>query len=300
MKILQHYKIWFAISLVIIIIGLGMFVVNGMNLGIDFVGGTMIQYNLKEDFDTNDIAKELEGIKIDGEDLDPEIIKTGINHTKDQEVIIRTKFSMDASNRALIEDVITSLYPKAEFREVSQYSASVGEEIKQRAVFGVLIAAAGMLIYITIRFEIVYGLAAIIALIHDVLILLSVYVIFNIPVNTAFIAAVLTVVGYSINDTIVVFDRVRENVKFEKRPNYFDVANKSLNQTIVRSINTSLTTLFVIGSLYFLGTDAIKELALPLMAGVLAGTYSSIFIASPIWALWKNYRSDQQKHYQQS
>lgn len=297
MKILQHYKIWFAISLVIIVIGLGMFFVNGMNLGIDFVGGTMIQYNLKEEFDTNDISDALKDIEIDGEKLDAEIIKTGINETKDQEVIIRTKHSMKSDERKIIENILVDQYPNAEFREVSQYSASVGEEIKQKAVLAVLIAAAGMLLYISVRFEVVYGLAAITALLHDVLILLAVYVVFRIPVNSAFIAAVLTVVGYSINDTIVVFDRIRENVKFEKRPDYFEVANKSLNQTIVRSINTSLTTLFVIGSLYFLGVDAIKELALPLMAGVIAGTYSSIFIASPIWALWKRFRSDKQKHY---
>jgi len=118
-----------------------------------------------------------------------------------------------------------------------------------------------------------------------------------VPVNSAFIAAVLTVVGYSINDTIVVFDRVRENVKFEKRPDYFEVANRSLGQTISRSINTSLTTLFVIGSLFIFGVDSIKDLAFPLLAGVLAGTYSSIFVASPVWALWKKRKSIKEKHY---
>lgn len=292
MKIVEKYKIWFAISLVVIIIGLGAFAINGLNLGIDFQGGTMVQYDLKEKFDSSDIEELVSGF-----DLDEEIISTGINETADQEVIIRTKVSLNPALRQEIEVAIMSKYPNAVHRETAQYSASIGDEIKSRAVIAVLIAAVGMLIYITFRFELVYGITAIIALIHDVLILLAIYSVFRIPVSSAFIAAVLTVVGYSINDTIVVFDRIRENVKFEKRPDYFEVANHSLQQTIVRSINTSLTTLFVIGSLYFLGVDAIKELALPLMAGVLAGTYSSIFIASPLWALWKTRKSKKQQHY---
>lgn len=297
MKILQHYKIWFAISLIIIVIGLGMFAINGLNLDIDFAGGTMVQYDLNESFDTATIEDALKDIEFDGEKLDAIVIKTGINETADQEVIIRSKLSLNSGLRTVIDKEVMAEFPNAEFRKTAQYSSSVGDEIRTKAFLAVIIAAVGMLIYITFRFEVVFGLAAIAALLHDVLILLAVYAIFQVPVGTAFIAAVLTVVGYSINDTIVVFDRIRENVKFEKRPDYFEIANHSLSQTIVRSINTSLTTLFVIGSLYFLGVDSIKELALPLMAGVLAGTYSSIFIASPLWALWRTHRSKKQKHY---
>lgn len=152
----------------------------------------------------------------------------------------------------------------------------------------ILGAAVLMLIYITFRFELVFGLAAIVALLHDVLVLISVYAIFNITVNSSFIAAVLTIVGYSINDTIVVFDRLRENVKREKNKRYDEIADMSIGQTLTRSINTSLTTMLVIGSLLVLGVDSIKEFALPLMAGVAVGTYSSIFIASPVWALIRN------------
>jgi len=294
MDILKHYKIWFAISLCVILVGFGMFAVKGLNEGIDFQGGTQIQYNLNETFDTKAIEDGLEEVN---KDLNPSVMKTGIDETKDMEVIIRTTTSLSVDDRAEIESMIKTLYPEAVHRSTDQYSASVGGEIKTRALWAVIIAAAGMLIYITFRFEIVFGLAAIAALLHDVFILLSVYAIFQVPVNSAFIAAVLTVVGYSINDTIVVFDRIRENVKFEKRPDYFEVANRSLSQTIVRSINTSITTLLVIGALYVLGVDSIKELAFPLMAGVLAGTYSSIFVASPIWALWKKSTASKQQHY---
>lgn len=292
MKIVENYKIWFSISLCIIAIGIGMFFVNGFNFGIDFQGGTMIQYDLKTSFDANDISEALKDL-----DLEEIIIKTGMNETADREVIIKTAKSLVSTDRKEIADILLDLYPEAEHRGTDQFSPSIGDEIKSKAVISILVAAVGMLIYITFRFEIVYGITAIIALIHDVLILLTVYVIFDIPISTAFIAAILTVVGYSINDTIVVFDRIRENVKVFRRPNYFEVANNSLKQTITRSINTSMTTLFVIGSLYFLGVDSIKELALPLLAGVLAGTYSSIFIASPLWALWKTKTSDKQKHY---
>jgi len=297
MKLLKHYKMWFAISLCVIVLGMGMLLINGLNQGIDFQGGTSIQYNLKEIFDTKDIEDGLSDFEVDGEKINASVITTGINETADKEVIIRTTSSLTAQDRADINAVVVGIYPNAEHRETSQYSASVGSEIKSRAFLAVFIAAVGMLVYITFRFEIVFGLAAIAALAHDVLILISVYAIFQIPVNSAFIAAVLTVVGYSINDTIVVFDRIRENVKFEKRPDYFAVANKSLSQTITRSINTSITTLLVIGSLYIFGVDSIKELAFPLLAGVLAGTYSSIFIASPLWALWKTHKKTKQQHY---
>lgn len=300
-KLLNHYKVYFVISSVVILIGAGMFVINGgFNLGIDFQGGTSIQYDLNQEFEIDDVKAALKDVSVDGEALDAVYIKTGIDETKDQEVIVRTKQSLDLKVRDQITEKMNSNFDNVEFREVSQFSASVGDEIKKAAVLAILISGLGMLIYITFRFELIFGLASIVALIHDVLILLAVYAVFRIPVNSAFIAAVLTVVGYSINDTIVVFDRIRENVKFEKKPDYFEISNRSLGQTITRSINTSLTTLFVVGSLYFLGVDSIKDLAFPLLAGVLAGTYSSIFVASPVWALWKTKKSKKSKHYSEA
>lgn len=297
-KLLNHFKVWFAVSGVIIVIGLGSFIINsGFNLGIDFQGGTSLQYNLNQTYEIDDVKAALDGVTVEGEALDAVYIKTGIGETKEEEIIIRTKQSLDVNVRQEIEERLNETYSSVDFREVSQFSPSIGDEIKQRAVIAILIAAVGMLIYITFRFELIFGLASIVALAHDVLILLAVYAVFRIPLSSAFIAAVLTVVGYSINDTIVVFDRIRENVKFEKRPDYFELANRSLGQTIIRSINTSLTTLFVIGALYFLGVDSIKDLAFPLLAGILAGTYSSIFIASPTWALWRTYKSKKAKHY---
>jgi preprotein translocase SecF subunit len=152
-------------------------------------------------------------------------------------------------------------------------------------LIALLLANLGILIYISFRFEWKFGIAAIAALIHDVLIMLVVYSIAQIAINASFIAAILTIVGYSINDTIVVFDRIRENKKHTKKIDYNDLVNRSISETMVRSINTSLTTLVTILALYILGVPAIKDFALPLVVGIIAGTYSSIFIASPLWVL---------------
>lgn len=280
MNIAGKYKIWFTISLVIFLIGAGVIFTKGFNLGIDFTGGTMMQLEIGKTISVDE-AKEV----IAEFNLNPEILHAGVDKT---EIIIKTKESLNNTERmAVINKVIETyeLDSKTAIRAADQFGPSIGSEIRNKAMISIFVAAICMLAYITFRFEFVFGIAAIIALLHDVLFLLTIYAVFRIPVNSSFIAAVLTIVGYSINDTIVVFDRVRENVKVTKVKSYFDVADLSLKQTITRSINTSLTTALVIGSLYFLGVEAIKDFALPLLAGILVGTYSSIFIASPVWAL---------------
>ncbi|HKL43567.1 MAG TPA: protein translocase subunit SecF [Clostridia bacterium] len=278
MNIAHNYKKWFIISVLVITLGLVFAIVNGVNLGIDFTGGTMIQFDLGKEVPLDEVKTELDSF-----DLDEEVIHAGEgNH----EVIIRTKKSLSNDIRLEISEKMENKF-EGVFLGASQFSPSVGDEIQEKALVAMLLAAIGMLAYITFRFEVLFGLSAIIALIHDVLILLAVYSIFSIPMNSSFIAAILTIVGYSINDTIVVFDRIRENVKRMKRKDSFEIASISIDQTILRSIFTSLTTLIVIGSLFVYGTPAVREFATPLLAGVLAGTYSSIFIASPVWAILK-------------
>lgn len=281
MNIAHNYKKWFIISVLVIALGLVFAIVNGVNLGIDFTGGTMIQFDLGEEVPLEEVKSELDSF-----DLDEEVIHAGEgNH----QIIIRTKKSLPNDVRIEITDKMANKF-NGEFLGASQFSPSVGNEIQEKALVAMLLAAIGMLAYITFRFEVLFGISAIIALIHDVLILLAVYAIFNIPMNSSFIAAILTIVGYSINDTIVVFDRIRENVKRMKRKDNFEIASVSIDQTVLRSIFTSLTTLIVIGSLFIYGTPAVREFATPLLAGVLAGTYSSIFIASPVWAILKTNR----------
>ncbi len=258
---------------------MGMF--RGFNLGIDFTGGTMMQVYLGKTVPVNEVKEVIAKF-----DLDAEILHAG---DKKEEIIIKTKKDLNTNER---QEVFESLKDKYnlkdnEPRQAEQFGPSMGSEIQRKALISIGIAALGMLIYITFRFEVKFGVSAILALIHDILIVLSVFAIFRIPLNSSFVAAMLTIVGYSINDTIVVFDRIRENMRYVKKKNYEEVVDMSINQTITRTINTSLTTLVMIAVLYIFGVEAIKTFTLPLILGTAVGTYSSIFIASPIWATLK-------------
>lgn len=285
MNIVEKRKTWFAISIIIIIAGLLAMPINAMmgngilNFDVEFIGGTVMEVNIGQDFDiTNDIRPIV--IEITG-DESPQITRSG-----DQGVSIKTK-SIDATTRTKLYDALKEKYNldgMNDLLNVDDVSPTISTEMQLKALQALLIASILMLIYITFRFkDWRFGLAAVLPLIHDVLIVLAVYSIGRVPVNNSFIAAILTIVGYSINDTIVVFDRIRENRKAAKKGDLEGLIDRSISQTIVRSINTSVTTLLTITVLYFLGVQSIKEFALPLIVGIISGTYSSIFIASPLW-----------------
>ncbi|SES73579.1 protein translocase subunit secF [Natronincola peptidivorans] len=281
MKIIEKKKIWFTISSVIIALGLLLAMINGINLGIDFTGGALMEIELHQQVEVSEI-REITN------QYDP---NASINLLGPERTIlqIRSTDDFDSSTRGEIFQQFKEKYNLEENEPLraQQFGPAIGREIQNRAFLSMIISAIGMLIYISYRFEFRFGIAAIVALIHDILIVLAVYSIFRIPVNSPFVAAMLTILGYSINDTIVLFDRIRENVKFIKKSNYEQVANDSISQTITRSINTSLTTLITIIALYILGVEQIQVFALPLIAGVISGTYSSIFIATPVWVMLK-------------
>ena len=180
-----------------------------------------------------------------------------------------------------------------------EIGASVGKELTRNSILALLAAFVVMLIYIAIRFEFKFGVAALVATVHDILITICVYAIFNIPVNTPFIAAILTIVGYSMNDTIVIFDRIRENNKNMRRANSTDVANTSLTETMTRSINTSLSTLVTIIAINIL-VPTVREFTIPLIIGIVVGAYSSIFIASPVWVLLKDKMENKKRKIQKA
>jgi len=272
---------WFSISGAIIILGLVLGLVRGLNFGIDFTGGTLMEIELHKYVATEEV-REI----VNKYDTNANINMLGEEKTTVQ---IRTKEDFNNEERMEIFNEFKEKYDLSDedFLRADQFGPSVGREIQRKALIAIVIAAIGMLAYITFRFELSFAISAIIALIHDVLIVLAMYSILRIPVNSPFVAAVLTIVGYSINDTIVVFDRIRENLKFMKKSDYAQVANDSISKTVTRSINTSLTTLVTIVALYVLGVEQIREFALPLIVGVIAGTYSSIFIASPVWVMIK-------------
>ncbi|MCF6465919.1 protein translocase subunit SecF [Clostridium sp. Cult2] len=284
MNIIGNRKIFYGISLAIIIVGLIMIVTKGLNYGIDFTGGTSIQIKIGKMVTVDEIREIMNEY-----DKNASIVHVGNN--KD-EIIIKSNKDFDNAEINEIIDRFTEKFhmEKKEFQS-EKFVATMGDEIKKKALLSSFIAAVGMLVYITWRFELKFAIAAIIALIHDVLITLSIYAIFGIPANNAFIAAILTILGYSINDTIVIFDRIREETKLNPRHSLEDLINDSVKKSLTRTINTSITTLAAVAILYIVGVEDVKVLALPLIFGIISGTYSSLFIASPIWYALKKRES---------
>lgn len=274
---IKHRKIYYIISAAIIIIGLVFGLVGGMNYGIDFTGGTMIQVDMHKQVDMNDVEKAVEGLM-----EDPSIIYSGENNN---EIVIKSIEALDNNQRA---DVIEALGEKFGITEEDvlaseQFGPSVGDELKWNAVKAVIIASIGMLIYVIFRFKSwQYGLSSIIGVLHDVLMVIAFYCIFGFTVNNPFIAAILTLVGYSINDTIVIFDRIRDNRALHKKESLEVNIDSSINSTLNRTIMTSLTTFIVMVPLCIMVSSSIREFIIPLMIGVFIGCYSSIFICSPV------------------
>ncbi|MBB6630538.1 protein translocase subunit SecF [Clostridium algidicarnis] len=278
LKIVEKSKIWFSISIVLIVISIFSLAINGLNFGIDFKGGTKVLIDFGKDFSKIEVEEEIikkyandaVTTKVEGSQL--EIKSNNLDSEKVSEMFkeIKDKYSLESSALVSQEEI----------------GASIGKELTKKSIIALMVATLGMLIYVRIRFEISFALAAILALLHDVIITLGIYSLFKLPVNSPFIAAILTIVGYSINDTIVIFDRIRENLKIMRRKDIGEVANASITQTLTRSINTVLTTLITIVSVYIF-VPAVREFTFPITVGILWGSYSSIFIASPLWVVFK-------------
>ncbi len=277
-KVIEKKHIWFGISLTIIALGLVFMAMHGFNWGIDFTGGNMLHFDIQQTYELSEARNTLEKL-----DIDFEAKKAG---DKGQELIIKT-VNLSKEMQDEILDALKQKWPDTKLVRAETIDAVIGKELQKQAVIALIIANIGMLIYITFRFEFNSALAAVLALLHDVMIVLSFYAIFYIPVDSTIIAVILTIVGYSINDTIVIFDRVRENLKNMRKVSFEEVANFSISQTVTRSVNTSLTTLLTITVLFLFGGETIKDFTLALIVGIGAGTYSSIFIASPLWSMFR-------------
>lgn len=278
MHFMRYKKIFYIISIVIMVVGLAFGVVRGLNYGIDFTGGTMIQMDMGKKVDVSDVEDAIKKY-----DLDPEIIYSGANN---DQIVIRTIEALDSDERAEVIGTINETFGTTEDDVVAEelFGPSVGKELRNNAILAIIIASICMLIYIRFRFsQWKFGGAALLGVLHDVLIVIAFYAIFNITVNNPFIAGILTVVGYSINDTIVIFDRIRENIKYMKKGNTEEMIDTSITQTLGRSLMTSVTTLIVMVPLLIMAGDAIREFVLPLMVGIIAGAYSSICVCSPLY-----------------
>ncbi len=279
LKIVEKKKIWFSISTIIILIGIGFMVFKGLNLGIDFAGGTSVVFEFGGDFNKAEVDEMVKDYAKDPltntiNDTQYEVKSKDFPNDKVTEFVKALKEKYDTMPEEDSEIIVSQ----------DEVGASIGKDLTKSSLIALAVAFVAMLIYIAIRFEFKFGIAALTALIHDVLITLSVYSIFNISVNSPFIAAILTIIGYSINATIVIFDRIRENRKANRRADVNELANKSISQTMARSINTTLTTLFTIVAV-FIFVPSVREFSFPIIIGILSGTYSSIVIAPSVWTL---------------
>lgn len=280
-KLIERTKIWFTISIIITLIGIISFVVNGLNLGIDFKGGTLFEISMGKTIDASELTKV--------ESIVKKYDSNATVNSANNDTQVDIKSNSDKLSEENVNNIINEV--KEQFKDSSLKSqerigATIGTELTQKAIIAVVLSSLAILIYVAVRFEFKFGVAAVIALIHDVLITLTFYSIFKIQVDSPFIAAILTVVGYSINDTIVVFDRIRENLKHMKNTDITYVANLSVNQVARRSVYTVTTTLITI-SCVTIFVPQVRNFGLPLIIGIVSGCYSSIFIASPIWVLLK-------------
>lgn len=300
LRVVEKRKVFFILSSVLILIGLLAMPFNAirgngmLNYDIEFKGGSVMTVDLGVDVDPQaDIMPMIN-------EIIPEVTPRFQKITGTNQLII-TMQTTTAEQRTALYDALVEKYSltgekQDQLLKDSNISPSISPEFKVRAIQAVLLGAVLMLIYISIRFkDFKLGASAVIALLHNVLIMLGVYAVFRIPLNNSFIAAMLTIIGYSINDTIIIFDRIREN-KGKMKGEEDEVINASVGQTLTRSINTSLTTLVMVVLLYILGVASVKEFAFPLVVGIVAGTYSSIFIASPLWYEMRKFQRNRNKN----
>lgn len=282
MDILGKRKIWYIISLSVIILGLIFLTFRGLNLGIDFQGGTILEFKFDNKVSNEEVRDILINIGMEEGSRIQQTAESGING-----VLIRTR-ELNPDEILTIQNALEKAYPSTELLRTDMVGPLIGKELRVKALWALLISSIAIVLYISFRFEFRFAIVAIITLLHDILITLGLFAILGREINTPFVAAVLTIIGYSINDTIVIFDRIRENMKLMHRTPFIDLANKAVVDTLPRSINTSVTTLITILAIYFFGGASIKTFMLALFIGMFAGTYSSIFVASPLLVTWQN------------
>ena len=288
--IVKNIKIFGLISVLLCAVGLVSllilpFGVNLFNLAIDFAGGTQLEFNMHEEV-TTEISGEIADLVEQATGVRPEA-PVAVGTARDR-VMIRST-SLDTGQREAVIQAMQQTYGLTEddLDKNDDVSASVGNDLRRKAFLSAAVAIALMLLYISFRFEFTSGLAAVLCLMHDILLMLSVYVLFQIPMNQNFIAAALTILGYSINASIIVFDRVRENLRVARKQSFEETCEISIWQTMGRTINTTLTTLFTVGMIFILSVPSLRDFTLPLIVGIVAGGYSSIFLSCPLWAFFR-------------
>lgn len=267
-------KIWYTISILVIIPGLISLFSQGLNLGIDFSGGSLLDLKFKQPIAVEQVRGILNEFGLEG---------SSIQRSGETDFLIRTRELSEDENANVIQELDGKLGGVTVQRS-ERVGPVMGKELILKAIKALAVASMLIVIYVAWRFEFKQGIAAILAMLHDILVVLGVFSIFRVEVDSAFVAAVLTIIGYSIMDTIVIFDRVRENMLNKKKGEALeDIINKSMWQTLARSINTVLAVMFLLVALYVLGGATIRSLVLALLVGVASGAFSSVCNATPLW-----------------
>lgn len=303
--IIGKRKYFFVFSIVLILTGIIGFLINGVQLDIQFEGGTLMQIEMNDnDYDTD----EVEQVFKQAVNKEAKAQKLQTINAEENKTIYMLMLKVSGSETLTDEErikVVDALRKEFDIKQGAEMQMNsvepfIGRELRNKGIQAAIYASVLIIIYIWWRFSVMSGLSAaimaVIALIHDALIMFSVYTIFQLPLNESFVAAVLTILGYSMNDTIIIYDRVRENSRLLKKVSISELVNKSIIQTLARSINTVATVLICIITVYLFSyhynIQSLKEFSLPLIVGLASGGYSSIFIASPLWAMWREHKAN--------
>jgi preprotein translocase subunit SecF len=289
----SNRKWWYLLSLIVVLPGAISLLWNGLNLGIDFTGGTI--WELK--FNSKLTTEQIRGI-LQGEGYSDTVVQlSSEDGLTDNVAIVRMEeLKTPSAEKDALEEAFRSQVGDFEELQISTVGSSVSKQVSRRSIMAVAVASIGILLYIAFAFRntqnpVLYGLCAIAGMLHDVLVVLGIFSIlgelFDVQVDALFVTALLTVIGFSVHDTIVVFDRIRENLSRQVEPSFEAIVNYSLAQTVVRSVNTSLTVVFTLLALYLFGGESTRTFVLALLIGVISGTYSSIFNASQLLVSWE-------------
>jgi preprotein translocase subunit SecF len=287
-------KLWYTISLIVILPGLLSLILFGLRRGIEFTGGTLWELEFSQEVPSESIMDVLESHGLDGARVQLAENSAG---EPNRVAVIRVKELQEGSTekQQIASDITDQVGPFTEL-QLSSVGSSVSRDISRRAIYAVALASIGILAYIAFAFRntqnpVLYGICALVAMLHDVLVVLGIFSILgefaDVEIDSLFVTALLTVIGFSVHDTIVVFDRIRENLARRVAPTFEEVVNYSLAQTVVRSLNTSMTVVFTLLALYLFGGETTKEFVLALLIGVVSGTFSSIFNASQLLVSWE-------------
>lgn len=286
--IIGKRKIWYAISSLLIIASLFFMVTRGFNMGIDFTGGTIMDLRFEKVVNINDVRAVLNEYNLSNSTI--QLSGESSSSTESENVMIRTVDLEEQERKEVMAGLTDKLGAYQVLRE-EKVGATMGTELIMNAIYATIISWLLIIAYVSYRFEFKFGISAVLGLAHNVIIVLGAFTLTQRQIDSSFVAALLTIIGYSINDTIVIFDRIRENLKlhFRKNGDIVELVNTSIYQTMTRSIYTVSTVLFATFALYFFGGDTTKDFAFALLIGFFCGAYTSIFIASPLWVTFRRY-----------